>query len=31
VRFAYSGIDTAQIAEGLGLLQSYLAGDQSHV
>ena len=31
VRFAYSGIDTAQIAEGLGHLQAYLAGDQSHV
>jgi aspartate/methionine/tyrosine aminotransferase len=31
VRFAYSGIDTAQIAEGLGHLQAYLASDQGHV
>lgn len=31
VRLAYSGIDTAQIVEGLGNLKSYLTGDDRHV
>jgi aspartate/methionine/tyrosine aminotransferase len=31
VRLAYSGIDTAQIVEGLEHLKAYLAGDQSNV
>jgi len=31
VRFAYSGIDTMQIVEGLEHLKAYLAGDQNHV
>ncbi len=29
VRFAYSGIDTAQIVEGLERLKAYLSDDQS--
>ena len=31
LRFAYSGIDSAQIAEGLTRLRAYLEGEQSHV
>ena len=30
VRLAYSGIDTPQIVEGLGLLKAYLQGGKSH-
>ena len=30
VRLAYSGIDTPQIVEGLGLLKAYLQGDKNH-
>jgi aspartate/methionine/tyrosine aminotransferase len=31
VRLAYSGIDTPQIVEGLGLLKAYLQGGKNHV